>query len=98
MMNADNPELFEEFKEGFYEEWEEYSQFINYFSTVWLPKKENWSKAWRHVNNFLLLVSLLYHKFLNIIIIYLSNFRISTKTLIQITSPKAGTGFLKDSI
>lgn len=55
MMNADGPEMFEESKERFYDEWEQYNQFINYFNTVWLSKKENWSKAWRHVRNLLFL-------------------------------------------
>lgn len=68
MMNAENPEEFEIFKEAFYEEWDRYIEFINYFNTVWLPKKENWSKAWRTVSNLVILF--IYYKFFKNILIY----------------------------
>ncbi len=54
MMNSENEEEFENNKSTFYQDWETYPAFISYFNNEWLPKKENWSKAWRTVSKYLI--------------------------------------------
>ncbi|CEI92910.1 hypothetical protein RMCBS344292_07157 [Rhizopus microsporus] len=58
MMYSETPEAFDLAHQLFLAENKEFEVFLAYFNSLWLPKKELWSKAWRqnvsfHTNNLI---------------------------------------------
>ncbi|CEG73758.1 hypothetical protein RMATCC62417_09077 [Rhizopus microsporus] len=58
MMYSEMPEAFDLAHQLFLAENKEFEVFLTYFNSLWLPRKELWSKAWRqnasfHINNLI---------------------------------------------
>lgn len=56
LVHAETEDTFDELWEELLAEWDEYPAWIKYVSSEWLPKRKQWSQAWRKVCTFIYLL------------------------------------------